>query len=436
MIESTRTALDAAFAQNAASERLPAAAAALVRDGRIVWTGAHRADPSTQFRIGSITKTLVAVAVLQLRDEGALALSDPIGRHLPELPFPFTITQLLTHTSGLSAESAGSWWERSPGASWATLAAGLELVHEPGTRFHYSNTGYGVLGELVARLRGTDWLTVVRERILEPLGMDRTSAMPESPFAEGLAVHPTEHLVLSEPTPDAGAMAPAGQLWCSVEDLAAWAAFVAQGDDRVLATSTLREMQVPLAVDDRLDLPWATAQGLGFRVWNDGRHGQRRFAGHGGSMPGFIAVLKVDLESGDGVVAMGSSTHQFGPIADTLLETWWAADPPAASDAPEVLPDVEPLLGSWFWGPREFVLEAHADGFILGDSPEGRRSRFVRDGDRWRGLDGYFAGERLHLRDDGAIELATFVLARSPYDPAVRHPGGAGLWRPAPTGGE
>src|SRR5699024_4492422 len=185
----------------------------------------------TQYRVGSITKSLVAALVMRLRDEGSLRLADPIGRYLSGTAFPdTTIIQLLTHTGGLTSESPGSWWERSAGVDWTTLNTSLgpdEVKHAPGTRFHYSNVGYGALGALIEELRGTGWLEAVRTEILDPLGMDRTSRHPQGDHATGYAVHPFADVLLPEPAPDAGAMAPAGQLWSSADDLARWTTFLA-----------------------------------------------------------------------------------------------------------------------------------------------------------------------------------------------------------------
>ena len=98
----------------------------------------------------------------------------------------------------------------------------------PGARhsFHYSNTGFGVLGELVSRLRGAPWHQVLQREVLEPLGMRRTTMSPVDPHAEGFAVHPWADVVLPEPAEDARAMAPAGQLWSTFDDMARWVRFV------------------------------------------------------------------------------------------------------------------------------------------------------------------------------------------------------------------
>ena len=100
--------------------RLPSVAAGLVRGGELVWSdavgtldgrsGGTAATVQTQYRIGSITKTFVAVEVLRMRDEGLLDLNDPLGRHCDDTSFGHvTIAQLLSHTSGLQAETNGPW---------------------------------------------------------------------------------------------------------------------------------------------------------------------------------------------------------------------------------------------------------------------------------------------------------------------------------------
>jgi len=408
-------------------------AAAVVRDGERLWSGAvgtvdgrdgAPATSATQYRIGSITKTFVAVEVLRLRDEGRLDLADPIGRHLPDVPFGHvTVAQLLSHTSGLQAETNGPWWERTPGGDWADLLAmAPRLVHTPGTRFHYSNVGFAVLGRLVEVLRDTSWLEAVTAGILAPLGLTGITPEPGADAATGLSHHPVDERLMVEPAHDAGAMAPAGQLWASADDLARWAAFAAGATEPVLAQDTWREMTVPLAVDDRPGVPWGSAQGLGWRVWPGTTAGRQ--VGHGGSMPGFLAILKAEPETGLGVVVLANDTLRLGDLAEALLETARADLPERTEVAVEPAPDVAPLVGDWFWGAAPFHLTATADGLHLSDAAGNRRSRFVRDGDGWRGLDTYFAGERLVVRPDGALDVASFVLTREPYDPAVEHPGG------------
>ena len=149
--------------------------------------------------------------------------------HVPGSAFGrATIAQLLTHTSGLQSETDGPWWERTPGGDWAALMAPSPVQRmRAASRYHYTNVGYAALGELVARARG---FAVGGRRpgatCCDPLGMTRTTTRPAGKAAVGQAVHPFADLLLTEPEHDAGAMAPAGQLWSTVVDLARWAAFL------------------------------------------------------------------------------------------------------------------------------------------------------------------------------------------------------------------
>lgn len=439
----TAEVLHRRLAAEQAQRRLPSVAAALVRDGRRVWSAAvghptARPDSpvsttDTQYRIGSLTKTFVAVQVMRLRDEGLVGLADPIERHLPELDLPVSIAQLLSHTSGLQAETDGPWWERTAGDDWAALRPSCRLVHAPGTRFHYSNVGFGVLGELVARRRGAPWSDVVRTEVLDPLGMRRTTPRPVAPVAPGLAVHPFADLLHAEPEHDAAAMAPAGQLWSTVDDLSRWAAFAAGHTADVLDPATLAESQRAVALWDDPTNTWATAHALGWQVSvEDGR----RFVGHGGSMPGFLAQLRVDVESGDGVVVLANATSGLGPLAADLLALFAEREPAAVTPwtaRGDQIDDLD-VAGDWFWGTARFTATLSGEHLVLGEPGVGRGARFERDGDRWRGMEGYYSGEHLVVHQDASgvprrLELASFVFTRTPYDPAGDVPGGVeGGW--------
>ena len=421
--------------------RLPSVAAGLVRHGDLIWSaavgtldgrsGGEAATTQTQYRIGSITKTFVAVEVLRMRDEGLLDLNDALGRHIDDTPFgQITIAQLLSHTSGLQAETNGPWWERVGGGTWAELMAGNPaLKFRPGAKFHYSNVGYAVLGELIGRLRGLPWDKAIGRNLLEPLGMRHTTARPQNPSADGLGVHPLADLLHVEPVHDAVAMAPAGQLWSTVEDLSRWAAFLAGETGGLLSTDTLAEMRSPIALDDTSGAAWTGAYGLGWQLWNiEGT----RYAGHGGSMPGFLAGLRVNIETGDGCVVLANATSGLGALGVDLMALLaerepiapklWSADPDQASALE--------LTGEWYWGTMAFTMSATRDGYlVLGEPGAGRGCRLKPAAGGWTGLDGYYAGETLTVVRDGSdrvshLDLGSFRFSRTPYDPAADIPGG------------
>lgn len=440
LMPTTERALARRIAVEQKERRLPSVMAAVVRDGRVVWTGGRgRVDgaaPSadTQYRIGSISKTFTAVLVLRLRDERRLDLADPLDAHLPGTPLgDRTIAQLLSHASGLTAEPPGDWWERTPGRAWTDLAGSLDrtsLRHRAGRMFHYSNLGYAALGELVARLRGMSWTDALQREILAPLGMRRTTPLPEAPHARGFAVHPWADVLLPEPAHDAVAMAPAGQLWSTVTDLCRWAAFWCGDTGEVLHPDTVAEMRETVVPDPESS---SDGYGLGLQV---AEHQGRRLVGHTGSMPGFLAILWVEADDATGAVVLANTTSGLSrTVTENLLDIMAEQEPRVPeewSPLAEVDPDLLALTGLWYWGPSPFVLRLKPDRWLdlAPVGGVGRASRFRPEPDgTWTGLDGYYAGEPLRLvrRQDGTpshLDLNTFVLTRTPYDPQAPVPGG------------
>ena len=156
---------------------VPGVAAALVLDGRVLWRGdwgvsnvenSTAVSSDTLFRIASITKTLTGLAILKLRDDGALSLDDDLAKTVPEIAHvivpttdasPIRLRHLLTHTSGLPKVGSIDYWSRSDkdlseGEILQSLK-GLKLLTAPGSKVSYSNLGAALLGFVVKRLSGT-----------------------------------------------------------------------------------------------------------------------------------------------------------------------------------------------------------------------------------------------------------------------------------------
>ncbi|MCO4695274.1 beta-lactamase family protein [Streptomyces sp. RO-S4] len=444
LLPGTRRALLHRIALAQSEGRAPSLVAAVVRGGKTVWSGARTSvegefpDDDVQYRIGSITKTFTAVLVLRLRDEGLLDLADPLEKHLSGTGVgEVSVADLLAHRSGLAAETPGPWWERTPGSLRPELADVLgdrPLVHPVGRRFHYSNPGYALLGALVAQLRGAPWEDVLRREVLEPLGLHRTTVLPEAPHAGGWAVHPWADVMQPEPLEDLGVMAPAGQLWSTTGDLARFAAFLAAGDERVLSAESVREMRTPAAPAEAADVADGYAYCLGLELRH--QHG-RALIGHTGSLPGFLACLTMGLADDVSAVVLANCTSGPAPftVAADLVRIVAEAEPrfPAPwqplREADRALLE---LVGQWYWGTYPFGLRLSADGLLALEplSGKGRRSRFRPDGQgAWVGLEGYYAGERLRpvRRPDGTVshlDLGSFVFTRQPYQEGTPVPGG------------
>lgn len=436
----TARRLQARIARAQVEGRMPSIVAGVVRDGKLVWAGGHGDVPGTpedtQYKIGSITKTFTAVLVLQLVEEGLLGLEDPASTVLGDVGYADrTIRSLLAHSSGMQAEPNGSWWERSPGQTFAELAeansdsAGVLPI---GQQFHYTNLAYGLLGEVVARLRNATWWECVQGRILDPLGMSRTSYQCEGVHAQGTSIDPYSGELILEPHPDTGAMAPAGQMWSTVGDLATYCTFLLDGHPEILPKQRLEEAWIPQSA--ALPTALQAAHGLGFQMH---RGGSGVLVGHTGSMPGFVASCFVDRLRRTGIVAFANAMTGLpaSGIATTLLEELEASEPtvPEAWTPSTSVPDVvRDVLGVWHWGPTPMVFGWEGTELVV------RRNgvvayRYRVEDERIVGTAGYQNGEELTVvrNEDGSVnhlDLATFIFTRTPYDPAAPVPGGHPQW--------
>ncbi|MDG4796780.1 serine hydrolase domain-containing protein [Micromonospora sp. WMMD1082] len=435
LLPETARQVDALVADAQAANHVPSLVVGVVRDGtlaHLATAGTHpRPDADLQYRVGSITKTMTAVLLMQERDAGRLALADPLRRHLPEVSAAgeVTLRQLLGHAGGLQREPDGPWWERSEGVDLATLLAGFsaaKIAYPPHRAWHYSNLAYGLLGGVLERLTGTPWARLVHERILAPLDMQRTTYAAAEPFARGYVVHPWHGTLREEPRTDSGAMAPAGQLWSTATDLARWAAFLADPDPAVLAPGTLDEMCAPVVLSDLES--WRGGYGLGIQLT---RLGDRIHVGHGGSMPGYVAALAVHRRSRTGIVGFANSygfrTGSLGALGHRVLTRVLDAEPaPAHPWRPVDTPppaDLAPLTGRWWWMGTPLDLSWDRDtGELVGTVRGDRISRYAPAGtDRWRGVSGIENGEVLTVSRDAAghpvaLDIATFVFTRTPDD--------------------
>ncbi|HSE70533.1 MAG TPA: serine hydrolase domain-containing protein [Nocardioidaceae bacterium] len=384
-------------------------------------------DEDTQFLIASNSKTFTAVVVMALRDEGKLGLDDTLDRFLPETSHQgITVRQMLAHVSGMQREPVGDVWDTLEQPDREQLVAGLdeaERVLRPHHRWHYSNLMYALLGEVVARVDGREWYDSVKARILDPLGMTRTTVGLSGRAATGYYVPPYTDVPVREPELDFKAMAACGGLASTPRDLAAWSGFLASPVSEVLHPDTVEEMCQPQIMAD-LER-WTLGFGLGFMLL---RSGDRIHVGHTGGMPGHISGLFTHRPSGTGGLVLMNSTSAPDPaafaveLADHVLDHEPAEPEPwrPGTTVPEELAGV---VGRWYSEGSPFVfrvregrLEAKAAG-----APEHKpASVFERIGDDlYRTTSGREIGELLRITRDEHGEVlkmhwATYLVTRRP----------------------
>ena len=244
---------------------IPAAAVAVVKDGKIVKAAGYGtanleagvpATEHTLFEIGSITKQFTAEAVMMLVDEGKVGLTDPIGTYLQGIPpewTPITVAHLLTHTSGLHDwESAGdlSYRREYTSSEYIALIASQSLDFTPGTRWSYTNSGFPLLGMIVEKASGTSYETFVSERIFKRAGMtDTRFKHPEDIVRARAAGYVDRTGVLQNGEPlRPRIIAPNGGILSSAIDMARWEIALAEGT--LLPRDTLSQMTAPVRLSD------------------------------------------------------------------------------------------------------------------------------------------------------------------------------------------
>ncbi len=423
-----------------AESRLPSVAAAALRDGELVWSGAvgladvdsgEEATPDHQYRIASITKTFTAVALMQLRDEGKLALDDPLDRHIPGAVRSPTLRFLLSHASGLPREPPGRIWETLTFPTREELVEGLAESEEllaPGAYRHYSNLGFSLLGEVIARVAGMEYERVVDERVLRPLGLTRTTWTPRAPAAAGYFVDPWTDEAIGEPVTQGLATASASELWSTAPDLCRWAGFLTDPDDDVLARDTVEEMH---AFQTMTDLEhWTLGHGLALMLM---RKGDRVFAGHSGAHLGHLSNVAYHRPTRTGAAVVTNSSAGVAitalgvDLADAVADAF-PADPRAWRPGEPVPEELAGVLGPWWSEGAEFVFR-YREGRLeaqVRDAASGQElTHFVReDEDRYRAVDGLERGERLLVfRDDHGdvvrLQFAGYPFTRRP-EPMAR----------------
>jgi CubicO group peptidase (beta-lactamase class C family) len=276
---------------------------------------------------------------------------------------------------------------------------------------------------VVARRSGLEYEDYVRERLLAPLGLQRTSFEQTQPAANAYLVEPYADAVRPEQNVIKGAFAAAGSLWSTTGDLARWGRVLVEGAEGALAKETAEEMRRFQSMADLEQ--WKLGWGLGVALM---REDDRVFVGHGGAMPGFLAGLGISPKERSGAVVLVNSGS--GVKVEELLrklavkaaeayppepEPWQAAD--------AVAPELEALLGRWWTEGNEVVIRVRNGRLELRDPTAAVSlppSVFERVGDdRFRGVSGPEEGELLEVVRDESGEVtklywATYPLTREP----------------------
>ena len=316
--------LDTYFNEQLAKKKTPSAAVAVVQKGKVVYSKGFGmanledevpAGPNTVYRIGSITKQFTATMIMQLVKEGKLKLDDPFETILNNMPKAWekaTVKNLLNHTSGVKSYTeikdlfTGDAMKPTTPAGIIKKVEDAPLDFEPGTKWHYSNSGYELLGMIIEKLDKRTYAESLSARILTPLGMDHTYFVSENKIvphrAQGYSntnkgFQHSQYLNMDWPYA-------AGSIESTVLDLAKWDE--ALYGDKVLPQDMLEQMWTITKLTD------GTPQQYGFG-WQLNKMNGTPIVEHGGGIHGFTTFIRRCPKLGISVIVLTNSDSGSDP---------------------------------------------------------------------------------------------------------------------------
>ncbi len=341
-VKKAAAVVESLFRKYAAENNIPGLAyGVVVGDQLVIANGFGVASLSSQtpvttqtlFRIASMSKSFTALAILRLRDEGKLQLTDPVEKHITafsKLRYPtadsppITIENLLTMSAGFPEDNP--WGDRQLADTdeelIRLLETGLSFSNAPGTVYEYSNLGFASLGKIITEVAGQPYQQYIREKILDPLGMLHAkweyTQVPREKLALGYRWEDEQWK--EEPLLSDGSYGAMGGLICSVEDFSNYISFHLQAwpprhdaESPVAQRSSVREMHQLHRVGAVAgqyrgqSCPTVTGYGYGLGYRQDCR-GITTLR-HGGGLPGFGSEWRIYPEYGIGIVSLSNRTY-------------------------------------------------------------------------------------------------------------------------------
>ena len=288
--------------------------------------------PETKFRIGSITKSFTAAAIIKLQEEGKLSVDDPVSKYYPAAPAAWsriTLKHLLQHQSGIpNYTNNGVFMLRTSMLDHSleqmiAVTRDRPLDFEPGSRYSYSNSGYVLLGHVIEKASGKTYADYLQATILNPLGLkdtgydSSTALIPRR--AQGYDLGPngvTNARYLSMTVPHG-----AGAIYSTVDDLLKWDQALTKG--AILSEASRKAMFTP------------SLQDYGFG-WNITKGFDHPVIAHSGGIHGFSSMLSRYVEDGVTVVVLSNQVPApTGQIAQGLAAIWLGVPPRRAAPGGE-----------------------------------------------------------------------------------------------------
>ena len=347
-IRQTFVLVDSIYKDIAVRNNYPGLAYGIVVDGKLVHTGNYGftdlknkvpVTSSSMFRIASMSKSVTAMAILHLRDQGRLDLDDPVEKYIPEMKNQnylaidapiVTIRHCLTHNAGFPEDNP--WGDRqlqdTDEELSDLLSKKISFSNVPDAAYEYSNLGFALLGRIITKVSGIQYQQFIKQNILKPLNMPETNWEYDLIDKKFLALgyrwldgkYQEEELLHDSPNGSWGAM---GAMISSVDEFAKYVAFhlsawPSRSDKEIgpISRNAVREMHKPWNFSgfnpnhkypDGRPCATANAYGYGMRWTQDCEN--KIYVGHSGGLPGFGSHWHIMPDYGIGVISLANRTY-------------------------------------------------------------------------------------------------------------------------------
>lgn len=409
---------------------IPGGAVAVIQDGELTEAAAGLANiragvtatSDTLFLIGSITKVYTTTLVMQLVEQGQLDLDQPVATYVPDLQLgtpetsaQVTVRQLLAHTNGIPGDYLPDFGRGDEAvARYVESLASIGRLHPPGAFFSYSNSGFILAGRLLEVLTGMTWHQLIRQRLLEPAGLNDTVTLAENalPYRVGVGHIPDANgrLVVGQMWPEFHAGAPAGFTpFATARDVVRFAQIhlehgVAANGKRILAPESVKAMQSSQGVLVPSGSFDSAGRGLG---WALSRYdGNEPVLGHNG---GSCATFRVLPERNFAVAMLTNSpagTTAAHYLIDDIVDALFGLHVRTAPESSRRLTEMELRAFPGRYQHLDSLVEIEAvDGELVLVTPAGEGGQPAR---------------RTQLRplELGSFELGSFATITPPDIPA------------------